>query len=435
VSIAEIVEVRACILSSPELLSLAAISASVLPPCTRGKAFGPGQVYLSAEGDVHITPVSHDLVEPEFHPPEWRTTTETGDASAAAVFCMGAVLRWSGGAETKDADLFSLVNVLTVAMVGTRPTSNRMGQMAKNQLKTINPSEMLREMYQEIMGDGSDLMEDDDVSYSSDSSGQPVLQQLQPGTSSMKQAVEYVSDDDVIMETSEEEEEEEEERMRALKDSNMNDKRSHEAAVIAAAALLITPPAEERREEVKQPSPIPSRTEVLDRLRHEEPPPAPKTTSLASFPPPPVSTLRISFDEEDIVHAPTDEDFSMPATRPFKDDLQQELQRLEREEEEKRRKTETPVISTHSPMSSRSSTLSPPEPGDIEMMMESKSDSPPPPKPNRMVIEERVESVAPPTSGRFKPGENSIRAPPKEEVVEMKKRSVSNPFEDEEEEE
>ncbi|GMS97605.1 hypothetical protein PENTCL1PPCAC_19780, partial [Pristionchus entomophagus] len=326
VSIAEIVEVRAQILSSAELLSLAALSSSVLPPCTRGKAFGPSQVFLSAEGNVH-----------------------TGDAAAAAVFCMGAVLRWSGGAETKDADLFSLVNVLTVAMVGTRPTANRMGQMAKNQLKT---------------------MEDDDVSYSSSDGDLPVLQ---PGTSSaMKQAVEYVSDDDVIMETSEEEEEEreEQERMRVIRDANMNEKRHHEAAA-AAAALLITHHhhhEEERREE-RQPSPIPSRAEVLDRLKFsKEEKEEERKTALASFPPPPVSILpRGSFDDEDIVHAAHEEDsFALPSFRPFKDDLAEELKRQELEEERQRLKKETPIITRHaspphsSPSSRASSTLSPP---------------------------------------------------------------------------
>ncbi|GMR50774.1 hypothetical protein PMAYCL1PPCAC_20969 [Pristionchus mayeri] len=442
VSIAEVVEVRATVLSSHELLSLAALSSSVLPLCTRGKAFGPSQVFLSAEGEVHITPVSHDLVEEEFHPPEWRTSTETVDAAAAAVFCMGAVLRWSGGAQTKDADLFSLVNVLTVAMVATRPTANRMGQMAKNQLKSINANEVLREMYQEIMGDGSDLMEDDDVSYSS-SEDMPVLQQ--PGVSTMKQAVEYVSDDDVIMETSEEEEEErrdEMERIRVLKDSNMNEKRSqiedqrsfedqrsisekraHEAA-IAGAALLITPPHEDRREETKQqPSPIPSRAEVLERLRHVEEPEK-KQTSLASFPPPPVSILaRSSFDDEDIVHAPHEEDsFSMPSAPPFKYDLVEELKRQEAEEERQRKKNETPVIAhsppPSSPSSRASSTLSPPS---YEGRVEERAPaSPPPPKPSRSM----ADSFDSPQSARHRP------AP-----IETKPRSSSsNPFDDEEEE-
>ncbi|VDM86056.1 unnamed protein product [Strongylus vulgaris] len=44
---------------------------------------------------------------------------------------MGAVLRAAGAEHAADVDLFSLVNILTVAMVGTRPTAHRMGLMAK----------------------------------------------------------------------------------------------------------------------------------------------------------------------------------------------------------------------------------------------------------------------------------------------------------------
>lgn len=42
-----------------------------------------------------------------------------------------SVLRAAGAEEAADVDLFSLVNILTVAMVGTRPTAHRMGLMAK----------------------------------------------------------------------------------------------------------------------------------------------------------------------------------------------------------------------------------------------------------------------------------------------------------------
>lgn len=52
-------QVRATVLSTPELLSLAVLSSSVLPPCTRGKAFGPSQVFLSAEGEVHVSYLLH----------------------------------------------------------------------------------------------------------------------------------------------------------------------------------------------------------------------------------------------------------------------------------------------------------------------------------------------------------------------------------------
>ncbi|KJH48925.1 hypothetical protein DICVIV_04954 [Dictyocaulus viviparus] len=66
---------------------------------------------------------------------------------------MGAVLRAAGAERAADVDLFSLVNILTVAMISTRPTAHRMGLMAKNQLRGRDAKSYLIMIYEEIMGD------------------------------------------------------------------------------------------------------------------------------------------------------------------------------------------------------------------------------------------------------------------------------------------
>lgn len=62
-------------------------------------------------------------------------------------------MRACGAEQANDVDLFSLVNILTVAMVGTRPTAHRMGQMARNQLKGRDAKSILLSLYEEVMGD------------------------------------------------------------------------------------------------------------------------------------------------------------------------------------------------------------------------------------------------------------------------------------------
>ena len=77
----------------------------------------------------------------EFHPPEWKRNED--DPQAAAVYCLGAgrkiettiinawfniqitVMRAAGVEQAEDVDLFSLVNIMTVSMISTRPTPHR----------------------------------------------------------------------------------------------------------------------------------------------------------------------------------------------------------------------------------------------------------------------------------------------------------------------
>uniref|UniRef100_A0A158P7Q5 FERM domain-containing protein n=1 Tax=Angiostrongylus cantonensis TaxID=6313 RepID=A0A158P7Q5_ANGCA len=98
-----------------------------------------------------IHTISQSKADPCFIPPEWSNNED--DPCAAAVYCMGAVLRAAGAEQAADVDLFSLVNILTVAIVGTRPTAHRMGLMAKNQLRGRDVKTCLITIYEEIMGD------------------------------------------------------------------------------------------------------------------------------------------------------------------------------------------------------------------------------------------------------------------------------------------
>ncbi|VDL75646.1 unnamed protein product [Nippostrongylus brasiliensis] len=169
-------QVRGSGLESHELLALAAAAAEILPPCPRGTVFDPENVFISSKGtvekkDFHRTRIFHHF---------FRLTE----------FSI-AVLRAAGAEEAADVDLFSLVNILTVAMVGTRPTAHRMGLMAnsvqkkfddvgffflfpkersfspRNQLRGRDAKVCLITIYEEIMGD-EETNQLDDVDFSMD---------------------------------------------------------------------------------------------------------------------------------------------------------------------------------------------------------------------------------------------------------------------------
>ncbi|EFP10180.1 CRE-FRM-5 protein [Caenorhabditis remanei] len=220
ISIAEVIEVRGYGLNAPELLSVAVSASDRLPPCPKGTVFDTENVFLNSKGQIDIKTVPTSRVDRSFVPPEWAKGEE--DPMAAAVYCLGAVLRAAGAEEAADVDLFSLVNILTVAMTGTRPTAHRMGQMARfvmnccnfvnsridfrNQLRGRDPASMLMCVYEELMGDEEtnqidvgdlDDLDDDFLStngmerHDSEMTGQVVFS----GNNNMKRAVEYFEDD------------------------------------------------------------------------------------------------------------------------------------------------------------------------------------------------------------------------------------------------
>lgn len=163
VSLAEIVEVRGCGLTDEELLALVIIGCEVLAKSPTG-VFSPEQVILHTDGELQIKTVPKDAVSAQYVPPEVLEGNTDVEAGAVHVFCLGEVIRFAGAAESENADLFSLLNVMTVAHVATRPSVTRLGQMAKNKLAIQNPKALLAEMYVLVMGDEADDIDDLDLS-------------------------------------------------------------------------------------------------------------------------------------------------------------------------------------------------------------------------------------------------------------------------------
>uniref|UniRef100_A0A8R1HWU2 FERM domain-containing protein n=1 Tax=Caenorhabditis japonica TaxID=281687 RepID=A0A8R1HWU2_CAEJA len=205
INIAEVLEVRGYGLNAPELLSVAASASDRLPPCPKGTVFDTENVFLNSKGQIQIKTVPQSRVDRAFVPPEWAKGEE--DPQAAAVYCLGAVLRAAGAEEAQDVDLFSLVNILTVAMTGTRPTAHRMGQMARNQLKGRDPVSMLMCIYEELMGDEDENQMDvgdiedfeDEEFMSSDGRSRANTQMTEEeavANNNVKKAVEFFDDDD-----------------------------------------------------------------------------------------------------------------------------------------------------------------------------------------------------------------------------------------------
>uniref|UniRef100_A0A915CJL8 KIND domain-containing protein n=2 Tax=Parascaris univalens TaxID=6257 RepID=A0A915CJL8_PARUN len=121
VSIAEVIEVRGCRLGDDELLALIIVACEQLAKTPAG-VFTPDHVFVHLLGDLEIKVVSPDQVSPEYVPPEIRDGNTNPDAGAVHVFCLGEVIRSAGAAESSNADIFSLLNVMTVAHVATRPS-------------------------------------------------------------------------------------------------------------------------------------------------------------------------------------------------------------------------------------------------------------------------------------------------------------------------
>uniref|UniRef100_A0A8R1TT13 FERM domain-containing protein n=1 Tax=Onchocerca volvulus TaxID=6282 RepID=A0A8R1TT13_ONCVO len=163
VSLAEIIEVRGCGLNDDELLALIIIGCEVLTKTPAG-VYAPEHVILHTDGELEIKSVSKDEVSSEYVPPEIQVGNTNVDPGAVHVYCLGEVIRFAGAAESGNADLFSLLNVMTVAHIATRPSITRLGQMAKNKLTIQNPKALLAEMYVLVMGDEAEDIDDLDIS-------------------------------------------------------------------------------------------------------------------------------------------------------------------------------------------------------------------------------------------------------------------------------
>ncbi|CAJ0573755.1 unnamed protein product, partial [Mesorhabditis spiculigera] len=116
-----------------------------------------------SNASLKIEAVSAEKVSKEYEPPEWAKDED--DPIAASVFCWGAVLKQAGSELIAQAELFSLVNILSVPLIGTRPTPQRMAQMARNQLKGQDARDIVQDIYLEVMGDEDEnQLTDSDIS-------------------------------------------------------------------------------------------------------------------------------------------------------------------------------------------------------------------------------------------------------------------------------
>ncbi|CAJ0932974.1 unnamed protein product, partial [Mesorhabditis belari] len=162
ITISDVIEVRDGGLDSNELLALTVLAAERLPPLQKGKQlFDIDHVFINNRGQIEFETVNAEKISREYWPPEWEKEGED-DPVAASVFCWGAVLKQAGSELIGQAELFSLVNILSVAIIGTRPTPTRMAQMAKNQLRGQEPQHIVQDIYFELMGDEDENQLSDD---------------------------------------------------------------------------------------------------------------------------------------------------------------------------------------------------------------------------------------------------------------------------------
>ncbi|CAJ0562533.1 unnamed protein product, partial [Mesorhabditis spiculigera] len=120
------------------------------------------KIFPSATHHLHAI-LGAEKVSKEYEPPEWAKDED--DPIAASVFCWGAVLKQAGSELIAQAELFSLVNILSVPLIGTRPTPQRMAQMARNQLKGQDARDIVQDIYLEVMGDEDEnQLTDSDIS-------------------------------------------------------------------------------------------------------------------------------------------------------------------------------------------------------------------------------------------------------------------------------
>uniref|UniRef100_A0A0N4Z3A6 FERM domain-containing protein n=1 Tax=Parastrongyloides trichosuri TaxID=131310 RepID=A0A0N4Z3A6_PARTI len=179
VSLAELLEVRGTGLEVDELLDITLVATEYLikkrplPNC-KAQLFGVDELNLLKDGSVEISLIPANQADDVIIPPEIKDPQNPGkvvgnNTDAAFVWCLGTLLMNSGAADCKDANLFSLLNLLTVSDVGTRPSLKKLSQMVKNKMERgRNVKQNLQELYAEIMGDDDELNEMSDVDDISD---------------------------------------------------------------------------------------------------------------------------------------------------------------------------------------------------------------------------------------------------------------------------
>uniref|UniRef100_A0A914XK50 KIND domain-containing protein n=1 Tax=Plectus sambesii TaxID=2011161 RepID=A0A914XK50_9BILA len=185
VNLAEVLEVRDEALSEDEILALfiravaplQALASEAMASHAFDCGFSPETFFLHVDGSIEVKPLHKDGVAPEFLPPEMVDSGDKqNDISQAYVYCLGAVLSYAQrypndesdsdeGAKNASPELLSLLNVMTVRDVNTRPTLTRLAQMGRQRAieRKIDPVKMVIDLHHSVMGDEQfDDDEDDD---------------------------------------------------------------------------------------------------------------------------------------------------------------------------------------------------------------------------------------------------------------------------------
>uniref|UniRef100_A0A0K0EGX9 FERM and PDZ domain-containing protein 2 n=1 Tax=Strongyloides stercoralis TaxID=6248 RepID=A0A0K0EGX9_STRER len=170
VSLSELLEVRGAGLEVEELLDITLVASEYLvkkrplPNC-KAQLFGVDEVNILKDGNIEICFIPANQAEDDIIPPEIKDPNNPGkvvgsNTDAAFVWCLGTLLMNSGAADCKDPNLFSLLNLLTVYDVGTRPSLKKLAQMVRNKMERgRNSKQNIQELYAEIMGDYDELNE------------------------------------------------------------------------------------------------------------------------------------------------------------------------------------------------------------------------------------------------------------------------------------
>ncbi|KAI1711091.1 PDZ domain (Also known as DHR or GLGF) domain-containing protein [Ditylenchus destructor] len=188
VSLSEICEIRAegC-LSSKELLAVLVSACEFLNRNRSGVEsgssglFSPESVFITRNGSVKIDFYSVATASDDFTPPELRTLKSSNTdedvlkslsiGDAQLVWCLGQLASQSCLPSFLDVSLISLLNLMTVDHVQTRPTLNKLSQMLRNRMDNVDEvPTILQKLYQELLGDIDDLIDDqfcDDIRFSS----------------------------------------------------------------------------------------------------------------------------------------------------------------------------------------------------------------------------------------------------------------------------
>uniref|UniRef100_A0A0N5CA15 FERM domain-containing protein n=1 Tax=Strongyloides papillosus TaxID=174720 RepID=A0A0N5CA15_STREA len=179
VSLSELIEVRGAGLEVEELLDITLVASEYLvkkrplPNC-KAQLFGVDEFNILKDGNIEISFIPANQADDGIIPPEIKDSNNPGkvvgsNTDAAFVWCLGTLLMNSGAADCKDPNLFSLLNLLTVTDVGTRPSLKKLSQMVKNRMERgRNSKQNLQELYSEIMGDDDELNEMSSVGDISD---------------------------------------------------------------------------------------------------------------------------------------------------------------------------------------------------------------------------------------------------------------------------